>query len=293
MNFLLLKRYKGEIYATLSGLMYGLVGYFGIQIINDGHTIATMTFWRCITSALIAFIILKVRGYKLALYSPDVLKVFIYGAVFYGPSSILYFYASQHIGTGLAMVIFFIYPAIVVIINRVLYKIHISPIYYISIATIVGGMVLLADLGKGEFDLFGIILGLLSSLGFGAYVALCKTVEKIDPITSTFVVCLGCAFAGIIFALVGDRTFSIPCTMSSWIDIVVFSLVSTTLPILLFLESIKYISSTKASILSVLEPIFVIAFGVLLLDEKINFVQCLGVLIILVGAVIALRLKKE
>ena len=70
------------------------------------------------------------------------------------------------------------------------------------------------------------------------------------------------------------------------------ALISTALPILLLLEAMKYISSTKASILSVLEPLFVVIFGVILLDEQISLAEGCGVVIVLAGAMLALRCKK-
>jgi len=183
--------HKGELCAVISGLMYGLVGYFGVHITNAGNSIGAMTFWRCLISAAIAYILLFRKSIKIKI-TPDLWKIFIYGALFYGPCSMLFFYASHYIGTGLAMVIFFTYPAIVVIINKFLYKTNISIIYYTSIAIILAGMVLLADLGDTKFSITGIILGLLSALGYGCYISTSQKVKNVDPALST---CVGmCIF---------------------------------------------------------------------------------------------------
>jgi len=282
---------KGELYATISGLMYGLVGYFGINIINAGNSVGNMTFWRCIISAIIAAIIILLKCTKLEVKKSDIFKIFIYGAIFYGPCSMLFFYASRYIGTGLAMVIFFTYPAIVVLINKFLYKNTISRIYYISITVILVGMFFLADFGDTKFSITGIILGLFSALGYGCYMASSQSVSNVDPVLSTCVVSLGCAFAGIIAAMF-QGAFSIPYEISTWMNILGMALISTTLPILLLLEAMKYISSTKASILSVLEPVFVVIFGMILLGEQISLMQGFGVMIVLGGAMLALRCKR-
>ncbi|BCA94795.1 hypothetical protein TUM19329_11560 [Legionella antarctica] len=47
-------------------------------------------------------------------------------------------------------------------------------------------------------------------------------------------------------------------------------------------------SSEKASILSVLEPVFVVVFGVLLLGETLKPWHALGVVFVLAGALITL-----
>jgi len=283
--------HKGELYAATSGLMYGLVGYFGIHIINAGNSVENMTFWRCFTSAIISAIIIFLKYKAVEIHKSYLFKIFIYGVIFYGPCSILFFYASEYIGTGLAMVIFFTYPAIVVIINRFLYKTHISNIYYASITIILIGMLFLADLGDTKFSIIGIILGLSSALGYGCYIAASQNIKDVDPIFSTFIVSSGCAFTGIISVLF-NGTFSIPHEISTWVNIIGMALISTALPILLLLEAMKYISATKASILSVLEPVFVVIFGIILLDEQISLIQGYGVIIVLAGAILALRCKR-
>jgi len=288
---LLSSTYKGELCAATSGLMYSLIGYFGIHIINAGNSVGNMTFWRCATSAIIAAAIMLPKYKAIELNKSDLFKIFIYGAIFYGPCSMLFFYASSYIGTGLTMVIFFTYPAIVVIINKFLYKTNISGIYYASITVILIGMLFLADLGDTKFSITGIILGLLSALGYGCYIAASQNVRNVDPVLSTCIVSLGCAFTGIIFVLF-KGTFSIPYEISTWVNIFGMALISTALPILLLLEAMKYISSTKASILSVLEPVFVVIFGIILLDEQVSLMQGFGVIIVLSGAMLALRSKR-
>ena len=66
-------------------------------------------------------------------------------------------------------------------------------------------------------------------------------------------------------------------------------IICTALPILFFLESLKYISSEKASMLTVLEPIFVVIFGVILMHEPITFIQIIGIITILLGALLTLK----
>jgi len=92
--------------------------------------------------------------------------------------------------------------------------------------------------------------------------------------------------------MVFDASISIPYEISTWVNIFGMAFISTTLPILLLLEAMKYISSTKASILSVLEPVFVVIFGIILLDEQINLTQGFGVVIVLAGAMLTLKCKE-
>ena len=56
---------------------------------------------------------------------------------------------------------------------------------------------------------------------------------------------------------------------------------------------VKYISSEKAAIVSVLEPVFVLLSGIILLGETVSVMQIFGTIIILSGAVITLFSKNS
>jgi drug/metabolite transporter (DMT)-like permease len=94
----------------------------------------------------------------------------------------------------------------------------------------------------------------------------------------------------ITFAILSLTTnsFTVPTTLHVWLNLLGISIVSTTIPILLLLYSLNYINSEKASILSVLEPIFVLIFGVTLLGEPMKMQYILGVIIVLAGALLTL-----
>ncbi|MEY3197000.1 MAG: hypothetical protein RLZZ59_368 [Pseudomonadota bacterium] len=281
------KKYKGEIYAFASGVMYGLIGYFGISIINASNSAENMIFWRFLFSAIILLIFTLVkRSNKIPNYK-EFIKVFLYGALFYYPSTLVYFRSCVYIGSGLAMVIFFTYPVIVVLINRVFYKESISKLYYLALIIIAIGMILIADFGNSNFSWFGIIYAIFSAIFYGLYIVFTKNVANSEPVFSSFVVSLGCTFAAFLFTLF-DGSFALPGNIEVVLNITGMALISTAIPILLLLESMKYISSTKASILSVSEPIFVVIFGMILLGEQVSIIQAIGVFIILSGAIVSL-----
>ena len=111
------------------------------------------------------------------------------------------------------------------------------------------------------------------------------------PSLSTLMVCLGCMTTSLIVALL-DNTLIVPKAMSTWLNLLGIGVVATVIPILLMLHSLKYISSEKASLLSVLEPVFVVIFGVLLLGETLKPIHALGVVFVLAGALLTLLSHK-
>ncbi len=277
---------KGSIYAIFSGFLYGFIGYFGISAINGNLSASNMLFWRFLISSVVIFLIL-IPQIKTIKDSPkEMLIAFLTGAFFYGFSTLLYFYSSLYIGSGLAMVLFFTYPVLIMLLNYFLFGQSIPKIYYLAITIILIGMLLLIDMNQIAFDVLGIVLAIISALFYACYIVSCKN-NKISPNVSTLMVSLGCATTNFLVSLC-TNTFAIPSSMSVWANLFGIGIIATVVPNMLLLHSLDYISSEKASILSVLEPVFVVVFGVLLLGEELKPWHALGIVFVLAGALITL-----
>lgn len=281
---------RGALYVVCSGLLYGLIGYFGITIIHQDISVTNMLFWRFLISGAFISLLLFPVIRRIKIDRLELIKVICYGASFYSISSILYFIASQHIGTGLAMVLFFTYPTLVIFINKVFYKQNLGKIYYLAIGLISVGMILLVDISEFTFDVLGVLLGVLAAGFYACYIIFSKKCN-LPPRLSSLMVSMGCASTCFILASM-NQSFLVPQDLSVWGNILGIGIICTALPILLLLKGMKYISAEKASILSVLEPVFVVIFGVILLGERLNNYQTIGVVIILMGAMVTLFSRK-
>jgi drug/metabolite transporter (DMT)-like permease len=281
------KEHIGSLYAISSGFLYGFVGYFGVSVVHASLSVTNMLFWRFFIASAIMTVIVIARIKHVHVSRKEACATFINGALLYGLSTMLYFFACPYIGTGLAMVIFFTYPAMVMLLNHFLYGQKIPPIYYAAITIIIIGMALFVDPHEITFDLLGITLSVTSAFLYAGYMVASKKVATFSPDLSTLIICLGCMTTSLILSLT-SHTFSVPTTWSVWFDLFGIGVVATTVPILLLLYSLNYISSEKASILSVLEPVFVLIFGVTLLGEPMKLQYLFGAIIVLSGALLTL-----
>ncbi len=277
---------KGSLYAILSGFLYGFIGYFGLSAMQGNLSVANMLFWRFLISSILILLLLIPRIKTITDSYQSMFVAFISGAFYYGFSTFLYFYSSLYIGSGFAMVIFFTYPVLIMLLNFFFYGQLIPSIYYLATFIILMGIGLLVDMNEAAFDLMGICLGLASAFFYACYLIASKR-NKIAPDLSALMVCLGCMTTCGIAAL-WENTLIIPAALSVWVNLLGIGIIATVIPILLMLYSLKYISSEKASILSVLEPVFVVFFGVILLGEKLKPWHALGVVLVLAGALITL-----
>lgn len=282
---------KGTWYAIVSGLLYGLLGFFGINLMNEGMSIACVSFWRFFISFLfLVIIILSQKRVNLSNHK-ELFKGFVIGAIFYSAPSMLFFLACKYISSGQSMVIFFIYPVFVMILNWIFEKQAIKPHYFLSFVIILLGLILLLDLNEIDFDVIGIGASILSAISYSFYIFLSKRI-KLTPVYSTTMVSLGCAVTSGVLAL-AENSLSIPNTDITWLYSIGLGLFCSAIPILLMLGAMKYISSDKASLLSVLEPVFSVIFGVFLLNEAIKANTIIGVVLTLFGVMTITMNKKS
>ena len=286
------KEYIGSLCAILSGFLYGFVGYFGVSVMQASISVTNMLFWRFFISSMVMGIIVIWRMKRTEFSRQDMSTAFLNGALLYGLSTMLYFYACPYIGSGLAMVIFFTYPAMVMLLNYLLYDQKFPKIYYFAIFIIIAGMILFIDPSEMEFNLYGIILSISSAILYAGYMISSKKISTLSPNISTLMVSLGCMATSLLLSL-ANHTFAIPTTSMVWLNLLGIGIIATTVPILLLLYSLNYISSEKASILSVLEPVFVLIFGVTLLGEPMKLQYLFGVIIVLSGAMLTLFSQRK
>lgn len=279
--------HKGTLYVISSGILYGLLGYFGISLMKEGMSVSNMSFWRFFLASISILPIFLIQYKKFNDSKHEMFKTILYGIFFYGICAISYFFAAEYIGTAQSMVIFYTYPAMVVIFNYIVYKTPIRKSYYFSLALIFIGIILLIDIREMKFDLMGIGLSLISALTYCFYIIFSKK-QNISPLASSTMVSLGCLIASALFVL-ADNSFYVPYGSYIWLHLLGISILCSILPIFLMLRGLQYISAEDASIFSVLEPVFVVLIGITILGEHANFLQICGIVSILLGALIVIR----
>lgn len=277
---------KGSAMVALSGALYGSLGYFGLRLMQADLSVNTMLFWRFIVSAVIVVVLAAIRGVSLKANRKSAALAFVFGALFYGSSSALYFVASRLIGTGLAMTIFFSYPAVVIFLAWLFKGKRLTRLTFSSLFTITVGLSMLKDPAVSTVTVEGVVIGLIAAVLYGSYIFVSEEqVKTLCPWVSTFYLCLGGAFTFLLLAL-WDGTFRIPLESRIIFDLMGICFFGTVIPVFLLLEGLKVVDAGKAAILSVFEPVVTVILGVVLLEELFTPLQVGGVLVVLAGAVL-------
>lgn len=283
--------YKAAFFAVLSGVLHGTLGFFGVQLQRHGLGLIELLWWRFLFASVIVAAILYFQKTRIV-FSQDSATIFLIASIFYGSASALYFSAANFLGTGLAMVLVFCYPVVVVTLlwSFENYRPSLS-IIAILLLTIVG-LILLIDLNNIQISTQGILMGLFCALLFGTYFYLSqKYFAHLSVWSVTFWICFGnfTAFT-LIFVQQGD--FSYKMNFNIFAHLLGISTISTLLPIYLIFKSLDHLNATQASLLSVSKPVVTLLIGSYFLNELISIYQLIGTFFIITSVLLILQEKK-
>ncbi|EYE87625.1 hypothetical protein Q428_12185 [Fervidicella metallireducens AeB] len=145
--------------------------------------------------------------------------------------------------------------------------------------------------GNQSFSFVGIVLALSAGIFYASYVALIGhgQFKNIHPLVMTGYLIIGASLSFTIYGLLmGDFVLNIE--YYAWINIFLLGLFSTTIAIMIFCAGAKIIGTSKAAIISTVEPMITYFFGFVFLGEKIKINMVIGGLIV-ISAIIILNLN--
>ena|SRR3990167_1239413 len=278
----------GTMLAALSASLLGFVAFLGTALIHDHFSISSMLFWRFITATLFLVIFIAcsnkklIAGNALKTHAHDLIGT----AVLYGAAASCYFVSAKIIDTGLSVAIFFSFPMFVVFLSCLFSGFKLDKLTVLALIAIFTGIALIHGRQAQHIDGWGVFFALLSAFLYATYICRSRIVGKvIPPIFLTTLVCTGCSIIFFIFANAIHK-FTAPHHLQDWLYILALGGIGTALPIQLLLESLKYISPVKASILASLQVVVTVLMGSLFLGEQLSTWQSLGIISLIFGAII-------
>ena len=180
---------------------------------------------------------------------------------------------------GLATVIFYTFPAVVAVLNIFVFHEKLTLRIVAALVLSMGGIVLISGAISPSgvtLDLLGILFGILGCCAFAAYSVLIQKTARVESsFTATFSISLVCLAGSLVFfsgelgAL--SRIGAYELVLASGL-----SILSTILPIILYIFSVGRIGATKAAIISIAEAPSSLLLAWVILGETIDAFQALG-----------------
>lgn len=274
----------GFIYVLLAGLGFGFLGVFGRLGFQRGLSVGEILTWRFLLAALLLWIYLLLFKRKLINLSKK--QIFISSAlgVFgYSLFSTLYFMSIQGISISLAALLLFTFPIFVNIGAYIFLKekMTLKQIISLVLATLGIAILVWGPLFINSFS--AVIYALLAAISYAIYVLVSGQVQKgVEPLSSSLYVITS---AGIALLLFHQPSFSRFMHFSYQEHLIFLGLatICTVAPLTLFLAGLQRLSSSKASLVVMIEPVVAAVAAWLLLDEKLTLGQAAGALLVLLS----------
>jgi len=244
-----------------------------------------VTIWiRCIMAAIIlgAFCWHKKIDLKIK-HKKDWLSIIISG-LFFGAHWVTYFYALHLTNVAIGMLSLFTYPIITALLEPLFFKTTLNKKHVLlGIVVLIGIYFLSPEFNIENNQTKGVLFGLISAVFYaGRNIIMKKKVANYHGSMLMFyqMVVITLVLWPVLFI------FEVNPTTNDWKALLVLALVTTSIGHTLFVMSFKNFSVSAASIMSSLQPIYGIIFGILFLTEIPTSNTLIGGFLILTTVVI-------
>ncbi len=285
-----MEKTKGFLYIILAAISFGVMPILAKLSYRGGSNTYTTLFLRFFLAAIMLLYYLKSKGISLKLARKQLFLVLIIGGGGFTLSAISLFMSYNYISIGMATMIVYTYPAIVTLFSYLFYKEKIYPRKIISLMISTTGIFILVDRGSASFNLIGVVLAGVAAIMYSLYVlgASHKEFKTINSYVLTFYIsCESAVF--MLIAAITTKNFDIHISFYALVAILLLALISTVVALMAFLEGVRIIGPSKASIFSTIEPIVALTLGIIILGEPISTRIIIGSIMIVSSVVILTR----
>ncbi len=289
-----MEKMQGYASIATASALWGTMGILARLSFAYGILPETLIALRlAISFATLLAILLLFRKSSFRIQKADAPLFIAFGIFAVAFQRISYFYAVNLTTATMAAILFYTYPVFVTF--SALYflkeKITLRELSAIALTFLGAAFVVRAyDTYALSNNLLGIAFGLLSSLFFVLYFMMTKKLR--NKYTSWTLTLFGDGIGAL--ALMPIISFSIPQILAFpsqlWLLILTIAWVPSLLAYLLYSYALKYVKSSKGSVLSVMEPLSAAILSSIFLGERLENPQLMGIALSLTG--VALLFQK-
>ena len=202
------------------------------------------------------------------------------------------FEAYRYVGVGVASLLFYCGPVIVMALSPMLFKTRLTTQKVLGFAAVTVGAFLVVGQGLGEgVSPWGLFLGAMSAVMYAVMVIFSKKVTQIGGVECSAIQLCGSLAAVAVYLGFSAATGSIElpsATMLAHLNVpaaLCIGLVNTGLGCYMYFSSMGELPVTRVAVCGYLEPLSAVVLSALLLGEAMTPANVLGAALILGGAI--------
>ncbi|MDX2159085.1 MAG: DMT family transporter [Hyphomicrobiaceae bacterium] len=275
---------KAAVVAAVGAISVGFVPMFVTGLQKAGMSTPSTLLWRYIV-ALAILVPLALWFHRLVDEWHRGGKWLVLNGLTLGVTQVFcYFKAIETLPTSVVVTLFYFYPVLALLLDRILFRLPIHRATLVGVTTIILGVALTSSPGfsGATIDPQGLVFVALSALGYALYIAAAYPVTKsVAPLASAVFIYGSYATAFGLTALV--RGFALPPSPELWLNVLFIGTLGGALQILSFSYALPRLASSGYAVIVCLEVVTVVVAGVLLLGERLSALQWLGIALVLGG----------
>ncbi|MGD0861887.1 MAG: DMT family transporter [Candidatus Limnocylindrales bacterium] len=302
------RRVVGIALGALSGAAYGTGPLFAKSVYHAGLDWIALLAWRFLFAAIVSWLWLlaqpRARTELRLLDRRTTGRLLFTGATFVLTASV-YYAAIERIPTSLEALLMYAYPAVVAVLSmRLGYPLR-GRLAWGSLAVVLVGAVLTIGGIEAGVDQIGVVIGAFSPLAYAIYIVLAawmagerpgqtadmrskgKGAEVSPPVAGAVMMTGTWLTMFVIAAAAREPLLPSQVPMEAWPGLFGIGLFAAAIAIQAFYASLARIGAAQASLMATVEPLVVIALGVVFLGETLGPLQILGALLVLTGVLLA------
>lgn len=220
--------------------------------------------WRSLLAVVCLGIFIWFRKINLSIASKD-RKTILLSGLFMGAHWVTYFYALQLSNVAIGMLSIFTYPIITVFLEPLFFKVKLElKNVLLGLLVLVGIYLLTPKFSLESSQTQGVIFGVISALFYSLRNIIMK--QKVSTYHGSMLMFYQMIVISLVLFPVVFFFENSPST-NDWLGLGALALFTTTLGHTLFVLSMKHFSISTASIMSSIQPVFGILFGIIFLSE--------------------------
>lgn len=203
-----------------------------------------------------------------------------------------YFKSILELGASTSVILLYTSPIWVLLFSAVLFREKISVLKTAALFMTFAGCILITGFGNSSVSVKGVVIGLLSGVGYALYSVFARfALKKYSTSTLVFYTFLCNAVSLVPFA--GISSIASLISPVSFLFLLGIAIICTAIPYALYSYGLSGLETGKAAILVTVEPMIGCLTGIFLWKEDVTVLKIAGILIILAAVIMMGKPSKK
>lgn len=274
---------KGIYYTIASALLFGITPLLTTLVYGFGANSLTVVFYRSLIVVFILGVLCFHRHISFLITRRQLMNIAFVSFFGSGLTTILLFASYEHIDTGTATSLHFLYPVFVALLCRVVYHERLGKQKVFALTLALFGMLLFL-MGNAAGSMLGYAMAIASSITYAFYMVYLEKsgLAHMEPFLLSFYIGICITMETVVVHLIQPQlVFQLPPI--AYVYLILVSICSSFLGVVWLQKGILYLGSSTASLFCLFEPLTSLVVGILCLQESLSIYKIIGSLFILIA----------